>query len=1704
MESVIRTDEMIRNKYRIRDRLGEGGMSIVYRAEDTVKSCPVAIKFLKPGKTSSYIEDIIRFKKEVELISTFHHPHIVKFYETGEYEGRPYLVTELIEGLTLSDMILGNQQLTVEQTIGIIKQLAMALNYVHGKGIIHRDIKPGNIAVKRENNEFQVKLLDFGLSLLMELSQIKDEKEIAGTFGYMSPEATGIIKKSIDERSDLYSLGIVFYTLLVGEQPFKGRDVGTLLHQQVAVLPPPPEQINHDVPSVVNDMVMKLLFKEPELRYQSAKGLLHDLELLEQGVRDFIIAEQDQKIKLTYQTRLIGREEEITKIRELFDRTSRNQGHICLIGGEPGVGKTRLVEALQEYAYKQGYEKGGMFIRGRCLNQENKMPYQPFRDALNEYIKKTGKLDEAAKDTESKRLKSLLGDLANLIIQLNPNMRDILGETPELTPLEPEKENQRFLMLVSDFFCNLADEEHVCILFLDDLQWADEGSLRLLEEISRKLRGYRFLVLGTYRENEVGEDHSLSRIIKKAGEEKLDLTDMKLKQLNKPRLNKLTAEVLGEKEERAVRLTDYVFEKSNGNPFFAITLLRELVEQKALVWEQGYWKEDWEKIRGLRIPLNIIDMVLLKIKDIPSRVDHLLRLGSVIGREFEMDLLYSLMEMDKESVVSLVDEAIDKQLLEHSVLEKGKVLFIHDRIKEAFFARMGPEEIAGNHLKIGLAMEQRYRDREEEIIFDLAHHFIEGGDEERGLTYGLKAAQKAKDNYANKEAIKYFGYAKKVLVKKGERSERYVELLEGLGDVLRLEGIYDEALKNFREASGLVKDELDKGKIFNKIGDALFQTGQVSEATQTLEKTIGILGFKPTTSSGLITMQCFMYHFMLQKIHVSFPGIFIHDKFKDDERSDIVSRIYIRLGYCYYFDDKIRSALVTLRGLNISDRMHGSIVYSHVHIVGSTFWVAIGMFSSAEKYIMEGLKAAMKLKNKLMEGFAYTYLCYTYMASNRLKESIEYGQKGVAMLLPLGEKWEISTAYAFIFWSCYMRGELTKAKRINKENLQQMEHVKDPRTLSWAIHIDTKLDSLLKGVDEDVIFRIQKSLDHQISVGEAPHIAMTYATMAMHYTKKGDYDKAVQAGEEGVKVFLNTTAKGFWALEVFAATADAYLKKIKEEKISGSRRRRCLRRVKFLCHQSLKYSRTYKAFQGFSMRVLAKYYWLKGNKGRSIRCFLKGIRFMEKHEHLNYLAQAYYELGKLLYREGYNFIYNAEKGKEYLIKAKELFEKMEVKPDLEKTMDILGLSRETNSEEITPQERLSLERRMNTVLNTSRYLSSILELDELLEKIMDSTVELVGAERGALFLYPEKDEKREYQLELKVVKNVKKEGSDQFLMSQSIINRVLGEKKPVIIDDASSDIELKNRASVITSGFKSIICSPIITKGEMIGIVYLDNNLVSGLFSQEDMKVLELITSQAGISIENARLYKKAIEKERMEQDLAIASTIQKMFLPEYIEPIKNVSLNTYYLPSDFIGGDYYDVVKLDDHRHAILIVDIAGHGSSAAIVMSVISFIVHSAADKVKDSTELAGLLNKRLVERLKGEKFATGIIMIYDEKTETMEYINAGHPGLLLYKKSEDKLLELETRSLPIGLEENAQYKKEEFQFAKDDIILLLTDGVYETKNKNRNLYTFDRIRKLLWNYREKGAREINASIIAELERFREGLGQEDDITLITLKKT
>ena len=1543
----------LNSRYHITKQLGEGGMSQVFQARDRHKDIDVAIKLMKKSLTSTFLEDLIRFRREIEIVSKLKHPNIIEVYGLYEYETTPFIVMELLAGSNLSRLLENGTRFSITEITAIIKQLAEALNYVHNHGIIHRDLKPSNIFLNVHN---ELKLLDFGVALVMELSAIREEKMIAGTFGYMSPEATGILDKRIDERSDLYSLGVVFYHLITGVPPFKGVEINQLLHQQVAFIPTRPQKINPVIPTALEDIILKLLQKDPDLRYQSARGLLADLECFEAGEYDFEIGGKDQKIKLSYQTRLVGRDQEIQKVKNQFDNAAKGNGSICLIAGEAGIGKSRLVEEIRAYVY----ERNGLFIRGRCLNYENKFPYQPFKDAIDEFVNKIIYLNKETADREIQRLKQVLGDLSGIVVNLNSRLEKVFGETKELISLEPERENQRSLLVLSDFFCNLTDPNQACVLFLDDLQWADESSLNLLIEILRKISRANLLVLGTYRNNEIRPGHKIELISKSAAEHGYHLEVIELKPFNQFKINQLIENILGEKNESR-ELSDYIFKKSNGNPFFAINIIRELVETKVIQWEEGKWRKEIQKLNEIPVSNSLIDIILRRIENLSEKQWELLARGAVIGREFEIELLYRLTTLTKIEVVNMIDDFIAIQLLERSA-EHGRVLFVHDRIRDAFYHTLAEDEKHQIHFQIAQAIEVMNQGRHDKVIYELAYHYVESGDQEKALTYVIPAAGKAQNSYANEEAIRFYHIGIELLEQKNRKnSQEWFTANEELSKIYLVIGKNDEAIAIAKNLLNSVADRYTKARLFKTIGIAYFKKGDWVNCENTLSYALSLLGERlpQNLAQRLLAV-------LKEYIIYGLRGLVLRHReitAMDEKKKEIIWT-YESLSWMYMLNDNGKLIYNLIRQLNVANA--GIAQTKEAALANAEyggFLMGLPFFNSAYQYHQKAIRLRKILGDDWGEAQSLQFLGYQCAWQGNPLESMHHFEMAIAKFKKMGDLWELGMTINGLSFYYYYMGNYEKSISLFNQYLELSNRLKDSYGLYSAkinmsrCYIET--GDLAKA--EVLLNEVLNSKDTTIT--SLPFL-LCVGNMLLGILKiEVNLDKAIEYLEAARKIDKSNLLIKNYTSQIYPYLAEAYLRIITRTATGSlhiSRPERA--RLKSMCKEARKQTRPWVTQYGNALLVSARYFMLINQLQRAKQYFLKSIAHQQKNNLRYQLVRSYFEYG--------NFLNQTDKSEAiiYYRKAHEIATEINAKIYIQKCRELLGINLPVEEQEVftelTAQNRLKIDRRMETVLTNSADISSILDTDELLEKIMDNAIELVGAERGILWLYSENHQK----LELKVLRNVSQgEFEKGFTVSISIISRVEAEKQPIIVSDASIEDEFKMQSSVVLHGIRSVLAAPIMLRGTMLGILYLDNNLVSGLFGEEDLKTINLLLNQAGISIENARLYSSLTQlnqeleqrvKERTEQ-LNEKNTELKGKNNELVVKNEELAILNQQLKEHAATIEELAVVK-ERNRVAREVHDTLGHTLTLLIMLIKVSRIKleedpEESKDKLSQAVEIA-----------------------------------------------------------------------------------------------------------------------------------------------------
>ena len=1131
---------IINKKYKIEELCGEGGSSFVYKAVNIKTNKFVAVKLMKDKITTRYIEDVIRFKKEVHIISRLKHPNIIKVYDMGDYNGVPYIVTEFLTGESLAELLRSGKKFSIDESMQIFKQLIQVVEYVHSKTIIHRDIKPGNIFIENKEGNINVKLLDFGVANILQLGELNGQDKVVGTFGYMSPEATGIlINRRVDERSDLYSLGVVFYAMLTGKPPFRGKDINKLIHQQLALMPEELYKVRRDVPYSLSEVIMKLLLKDPDLRYQSATGLLSDINKIMEGDYTFKPGDDDFKVKLTYNTSIIGREEELRQAKSLLESVRDGNSKMLLVSGEAGSGKTSFVYEIS----KNVYENNGLFLNARCIDQKNKMPYQLFKELINEYIRHIEGMEPKEFKAEVKRLREITEPFGEIFINLNSSIGKYLKNVQKLDHLEPERENQRLLMVLANFFINLPLKNEV-VLFLDDLQWVDEGSLSLLDEILRRMGNEKLFIVGTYRNEEVAPGHGLLDLKMEAKKRNYPLYEIHLDELDFDEINRLMASILGEKEGNVKKLTTFIYRKTRGNPFFSINLLRELVEKGAVSRQKDLWSFDENKLRSISVSENMIETILKRINKLTKeQIDVLIR-AAVIGREVNISVLYGLVDIDINDFIEMLYQFITMQLME-KIIGKRSLLFVHDRIRETFFQMVDDEKRREIHKSIAEVIEKEAAEDKESVLFELVHHYVEAGDEEKMKEYLIPAADKAKESYGNEEAVKYYNMGAELLKKKeGEGNKKWIDCCSKLVDVYLTMGKNNEAIELLEEMLKYVPEKIERARIYKRIGRAYFKKGTGSECEKNFAKSLALLGER-IPKSRLEWELKFLVELVIHMYRSTFLGDFKEKVSKPPKEKDMeIISAYLGLNWYYMLSNHNKLKGIVLRMLNMTEARLQGTDYLGTCLSGYAAVIAsIGLFKRSMKYQRKAIKLRKEIGEKWGVAQSYQFLGFAYSWRGEHDKSIEAFQKAVDMFSEVGDMWELGmvlsgSGYGYRYTSRYKEGI-----DVNRRYFDVSKKIKNTYGVISA-HIELAFCFLESGNFDEAERNLKSALELNTEDNRDYYLyCCTLICKGYMEFVRGDYDKAIKTLEEAKHVEENNSFIKDYTINVHPYYAEVLIKR---------------------------------------------------------------------------------------------------------------------------------------------------------------------------------------------------------------------------------------------------------------------------------------------------------------------------------------------------------------------------------------------------------------------------------------------------------------------------------------------------------------------------------------------------------------------------------
>ena len=804
---------ILRERYRLDSELGRGGMGTVYRATDLELQREVAVKVLSAtAHTSDARERLVR---EARAAAALNHPHIVTIHDVGEAGGLPFLVMELVAGPRLSQA----RPTDLVRVVGIAIQICAALEHAHDNSIVHRDLKPDNVLFSGTTDSSNVKLADLGLALPAYGARISRAGIIVGTAAYMAPEQA--LGQPVDGRADLYALGVLLYELTTGRVPFTGDDPLTVVSQHVHAPIVPPRVLRPDLPRALEAIIVRLLAKDPAQRFSSAAetrvALLDSLkatdELTATGSAPAVAI-----LDALSRGRLVGRNEELAEVRELWQRAREGRGHAVLLSGEPGAGKTRLARELTI----QAAVDGAVVLSGGCYEYEAATPYLPFVEAFRRWVR-----EEKSDD----KLRESLGDAAIQIAKLAPEIQTRLGSFPERQAVGAHEERLLFFDAVAQVFSNIARRQSL-LFYADDLHWADRGTLWLLGHLLRQLRNERVLIVGAYRETELDRAHPLAKSLVDWNRERL-ITRVALRRFNESETADQLSALLGEAVSGEFAVA--VHRETEGNPFFVEEVLKALIEKGSVRRESGRWRRcDMEQ---LLIPQSVKEAIGSRLDRVSQNCNEVLRVCAILGKVFTFEELSAAAEQNEDTLLDALDEATTAQLI--TAGSGDSFSFTHDKIREVLYEELNPIRRRRLHRHVAEGLKQNC-ERSQCAVEKLAHHYIQAGDHEQGLEYAKQAAAEAIRVFAFDEAIAAYGRARDCAEALG-LTEEQVAQEEAIGKAFMLHGDTILAGEHFERALTLATDPTTRVRLQCQAASSLVTVGNprgseyLREALQVLD-----------------------------------------------------------------------------------------------------------------------------------------------------------------------------------------------------------------------------------------------------------------------------------------------------------------------------------------------------------------------------------------------------------------------------------------------------------------------------------------------------------------------------------------------------------------------------------------------------------------------------------------------------------------------------------------------------------------------------------------------------------------------------------------------------------------------------------------------------------------------------------------------------
>ncbi|MEM9806358.1 MAG: AAA family ATPase [Cyanobacteria bacterium P01_D01_bin.56] len=1502
------------------DTIYQGSRTRVYRAVARATQQPVVIKVLAQEYPS--FRELVQFRNQYTVAKNLSIADIVRPLSLEPCGNGYGLVMEDCGGIDL-EQYAQKYDLALAEILDIGLHLTEILGDLHQHRIIHKDIKPANILI--HPNSKQIKLIDFSIASLLpkETLSIQSPQRLEGTLAYLAPEQTGRMNRVIDYRADFYALGVTLYELLTSRLPFTSTDPLTLIHCHMAQIPAAVDQVNPEVPTMVAAIVAKLMAKNAEDRYQSASGLKHDLaqcltQWHKQGeIAIFTLGQRDISDRFLVPEKLYGRATEVQTLLEAFDRVSEGTSQMMLVEGFSGVGKTAVINEV----HKPIVAKRGYFIKGKFDQFNRNIPFsafvQAFRSLMGQLL---GESNAELANWKAKILKAV-GENGQVLIEVIPELAHIIGPQPTASELSGSAAQNRFNFLFSEFMRVSTTKDSPLVIFLDDLQWVDSASLNLLNLLMAESEVGHLLVLGAYRDNEVFPAHPLMQTLDEVRKTGANLCTLTLEPLATTDINQLVADTLLCSTEVAAPLSQLIYQKTQGNPFFTTQFLQGLYGDGWITFDSalGCWQCDLVQVRQLALTDDVVEFMVGQLRKLPEATQAVLKLAACIGNQFDLATLAVVCEASQNQVATDLWRSLQAGFVvpqsetykffqgegvglvpdETSSIAAG-YRFLHDRVQQAAYELIDETQKQQTHLTVGQLLLQDTPDSQlDERLFAIVNQLNLGARlltepaQQRELAgLNLRSGLKAKAAVAYSAAVAYCRQGIDLLGRDRwlDPAELTLDLYNAAAEAACLNCNYPAMAQWIAEIFEHVPTLLAQIPAYEVKIQAEIAQNQLKAAVQTGLGVLERLGVHLPSTPGP------------QDIGQGFATTAFHLEGKSPE--DLLTLVEMTAA-------EHLAALKMLAGIwgaafAIAPNLMPLIVLEMVNLsvrygnapISAFAYVLYGVLLCGSENFQQGYEfgeVALKLLNRFnTQSFKakILFLIGTHITiwQDSVQATLSTFKKAYQVGLETGDLEFAALPAAIGAYYGYLAGQhLADVKREFVAYTQAMEQIQQTYYLNFLHIWHQAVTNLLEAADQP------QRLVGDICDGEAllaqfqkdnatTPMAYIYINQLMLNYLFGQYAVAVEvsplADEYAQMVpatllipianFYGSLAKLAHYPQVAAPNQLPWLEEVRQHQHQLQR---------WCRHAPMNYQHKYDL-------VEAELHRLAGEQLAAIDAYEHAIwgaktnGYLQEEALANELAAKFYlDCDKNKIAEGYMqeaYYSYARWGAKAKVADLEARYPRLLRPILQSSAasgEVLhtltsiaapkiSVDSNTRTSSIysgtrTSSNNISLNQTIDfvSVLRASQTLSSTIQLDKLLRQLTQIILQNSGGERCALVL---PDETGECQVRAITTPNETQLCADPLTHSPNVpvkfIRYIKNTQEVVVIDNLDTHLPVVDDY-LRQQQPKSLLCMPILNQGRLIGILYLENCLTSGVFTEERILVLNFLCTQAAISLENARLY---------------------------------------------------------------------------------------------------------------------------------------------------------------------------------------------------------------------------------------------------------